>query len=71
MRVIIRDVEPEDFILAIRAVRWLMERVTKDAIMSYGEDGKARDFYVRRNKSSITVRPCNRPPPSAQRKLQP
>ena len=56
MTVIFRDVDPDDFILAIRAARWLLERPNqKDAILAYGE-GVTTDFYVRRNKTSITVR---------------
>lgn len=54
-RVIFRDINPEDFILATRAVKYLLARFQQDAILSY-ENGK--NFYVRRNKASITVRPC-------------
>ncbi len=53
-RVILLDVPPDDFVLATRAVQWLLGRVENDGILSYG-DGK--DFYVKRNKASITVRP--------------
>jgi hypothetical protein len=62
MKIIIRDVEPDDYILAVRAVRWLLGRFQKDAVISYGEsaDHDAKDFYVRRNKSSITVRGVSR-----------
>lgn len=54
-RVILRDIEPDDFVLALRAVKFLMGQFRQDAILSY-ENGKK--FYVRRNKASITVRPC-------------
>ncbi|HXJ14900.1 MAG TPA: hypothetical protein VNH19_21715 [Candidatus Limnocylindrales bacterium] len=59
-RVIFLDVPADDMILAVRAARWLGERFTKDAILAYGEDNgdSLKHFYVRRNKASITVRPC-------------
>jgi len=57
-RVIFLDVPADDMILAVRAARWLGERFTKDAILSYGEGDERREFYARRNKASITVRPC-------------
>lgn len=60
MRIILRDVDPEDFILAIRAVKSLMARSEQDAVILFGEGAKTKDFYVRRNKASITVRPCRR-----------
>ena len=63
MRVILRDIEPDDFLLAIRAVKYLMSVFQKDAILAYGENGNTKDFYVCRNKASITVRPCY--PPAA------
>jgi hypothetical protein len=58
LRVILKAVPPDDFILAIRAARWLMERFTKDAILAYGEGSQQKHFYACRNKASITVRPC-------------
>lgn len=60
MNVILKDVEPDDLILGIRAARWLMERSQKDAIVAYGEGAETKDFYVKRNRRSITVRPCGR-----------
>ena len=61
MRFIFLDVPIDDAILATRAVRWLLERNDqKDAILVYGSGSEERDFYVKRNKSSITVRPCCR-----------
>lgn len=63
MRIILRDVEPDDYILAVRAVKALRSQFRKDAVVSYGDD---KDFYVRRNKTSITVRPCQRNIPEGQ-----
>lgn len=60
MNVILKDLEPDDFILGIRAARWLMERFQGDAVVAYGEGTDTKDFYVKRNKRSITVRPCKR-----------
>ncbi len=60
MKVIFRDIDPEDFDLAVRAARWLIGQFTKDAILAYGERPNTKDFYVCRNKSSITVRPVQR-----------
>lgn len=58
MRVILHDIDPDDFILAARAVRWLMARPQqREAIIAYGDE-PARNFYVRRNAASITVKPC-------------
>ena len=56
-KVIFLGIDPDDFILASRAARWLLERVseTKDGILSFGET-EQRTFYVRKNKASITVR---------------
>lgn len=58
-RVIFLDVPPDDMILAMRAVKWLISQsASKDAIIAYGEGKFKLAFYVKRNKSSITVRPC-------------
>ena len=58
MRVILLNVKPDDFILAIRAVRWLIERPEhKSSVIAYGEGDAERWFFVARNKASITVRP--------------
>ena len=59
-RIILKGVDPDDFILATRAVKWLMGQFQKDAIVAYGEGSVTKDFYVCRNKASITVRPCSR-----------
>ena len=56
-RIILLDIEADDLILGVRAAKYLMARVQKDAILSY-ENG--RDFHVMRNKASITVRPVSR-----------
>ena len=50
--------EPDDFILGVRAAKYLIGQFKKDAVVSYDDGGKLKDFYVKRNKSSITVRPC-------------
>lgn len=57
-RVILKGIKPDDFILATRAVRWLLGQVQKDAVLAYGIGKDQRHFYVCRNKASITVRPC-------------
>ena len=58
IKIILKDMEPDDFILGVRAARYLLERFKKDAVVSYGEGNAMKDFYAKRNKSSITVRPC-------------
>lgn len=58
MKIILKDMEPDDFILGVRAAKYLLERFKKDALLSYGEGKAMKDFYVKRNKSSITVRLC-------------
>jgi hypothetical protein len=58
-KIILKDVDPDDWVLAIRAAKWLMGQFQKDAILAYGEsDDALKHFYVKRNKASITVRPC-------------
>lgn len=58
MRLII-NAEPDDFILAIRAAKWLIEQPLsqRDAVLAYhnGDLSDSADFYVRRNRSSISV----------------
>lgn len=56
MKIILKDIPPDDWILGIRAAKWLMERFHKDAIIAYGEGEHQRHFYAKRNKASITVR---------------
>ena len=57
MKVIFKDIEPDDFVCASRAARWLLNQplTQKDAILAYGQPHKLV-LYVRRNKASITVR---------------
>lgn len=63
MTIIIKDIAPVDWVLAIRAARWLLDRPDRQTvIMAYGEQD-AQQYNItrlcaRRNKSSITVRPC-------------
>jgi hypothetical protein len=54
-------VDPEKFILAVRAARFKINTRpdAKDMIVSIGNEG---DFYVKQNKAGITVRDCSRPP---------
>jgi hypothetical protein len=55
-RIIIECV-PENLVVAGRAARWLLDRPNhKDAIVAYGEGKNEVAFYVKRNKSSISVR---------------
>ncbi len=59
MKVILKDVDPDDLILAIRVACWMIgqQESQKSAIMVF--DGPEKKlFYVCRNKASITVRPC-------------
>lgn len=56
MKIILKDIDKDDWILGIRAAKWLIERPHKDAIIAYGEGNCQRHFYVKRNKASITVR---------------
>lgn len=60
--VILRGVDPDDFILATRAARWMLAQPhsQKDGIIVYGDGDRTQDFYVCRNKAGITVRPCSR-----------
>ena len=57
MRRVILDCHPDNFILATRAAKWLLARPEqKDAIVAYGEGEQEVNFYVKRNKESITIR---------------
>lgn len=60
MRLIFKDVDLDDLILAARAIKWLAAAPStqKAAILAYGEEPNQKAFYVCRNKASITVRPC-------------
>ena len=57
MTIIFRGVPIDDMILAVRAAKWFAEMVTPEAILAYGEPGSEKNFYAKRNKASITVRP--------------
>lgn len=57
---IIIECEPDHFVLGVRAAKWLIERPgQKDAIVAYGEGAKEVAFYIKRNKSSISIRQNN------------
>lgn len=59
MKIILNHIEPDDFILGARAAKWILARPDrKDAVISYGDGPQCKDFYIKRNKSSITIRPC-------------
>jgi len=60
MKIILKDIEPHDWILGVRAAKWMAERFQKYAIVSYSDGDKIKDFYAKRNKASITVQPCAR-----------
>lgn len=60
MKIILKDMEQDDWILGVRAAKWLADRFQKDAIISYGDGNATKDFYAKRNKASITVQPCAR-----------
>lgn len=60
MKIILKDMDEGDWMLGVRAAAWLKARFQKDAVISYGEGKDTKDFYVKRNKSSITVCPTNR-----------
>jgi hypothetical protein len=59
---LILDADSEDMVLAMRAGTSLLKHPseTQDMIIAFGgESGKTKDFYVKRNKSSISVRQLN------------
>jgi hypothetical protein len=52
----ILNATPENMILAVRAAKWLLDRPgQRDGILVYGERSDEQVFYVKRNKSSISV----------------
>lgn len=59
MRIILSDMDEADWILGVRAAKWILASDKKDAILSYGEGISTKDFYVKKNKASVTVRPTN------------
>jgi len=66
VNVIFRGVPVGDMELALKAVRWLIAQpdTQRQAVLGYGpipcRDNLVTEkhFYVKRNKASITVRPC-------------
>lgn len=58
-KIIFLNIDPDDFILASRAVKYQLARTDggNSSIVAYGNDEK-KTFYVKRNKASVTVRPC-------------
>lgn len=59
-RIILLDVEFSDLIPAIRSVVHFLSREPRitDCIVSVGTTSGPLDFYVKRNKASVTARPC-------------
>lgn len=60
IKVIIFDIEPQDYEIACRAVKFQLVRVDggKSSIMQYEINGEYKTFYVKLNKNSVTVRKC-------------
>lgn len=61
IKVILFDIEPQDYELACRAVKFQLVRVDggKSSIMRYEiNGGEFKTFYVKLNKNSLTVRKC-------------
>ena len=54
--------DPENATLALRAVKWLLDKpaTQKDAIIVYGAEGDQKKFtvFVERVKTGISVRQC-------------
>ncbi len=59
MKIILKDIEPDDWVLAIRAAKYLKDRFQADVWLAYGEGTAIKEFYAKRNKASITVRACS------------
>ena len=54
---ILRDVDADGLILAARAAKYGLTMEGRDAILTFGEGERpVATFYIKRNKSSITVR---------------
>jgi hypothetical protein len=71
MKLILMDMDPDDWILGIRAAKYLKERFQKDAWLAYGEAPNSKEFYAVRNKASITVRLCSASTLSLQEAVKP
>jgi hypothetical protein len=52
--------DPEEFILAVRAAKSMLDHPNAKTIIVAFEDGS--DFFVKRNKAGLTVRDCSRDP---------
>ena len=52
MKLILKDIEPDDWILAMRAAKSVQDQQRAGGLIVF-EDGSA--FLVRNNKASITV----------------
>ena len=60
-RIILANVALKDLILASRAARYGLTKMPfRDAIVAYGESEPTTDFYIRRNKASLSVTRINR-----------
>ena len=60
-KVILLNLDPNDYILACRVVKWMVKQPPniKDGILDFDDHSAPmakHTFYVRRNKASITVR---------------
>ena len=62
-RVILIGIEPDDFVLAARAVRSAdKEMPGKDMIVAFNDPhtgAERKAFYLRKNKASLTVSECS------------
>lgn len=59
MKIILNGLDKDDLLLGIRAAKWMIEHdECASTIIAYG-DKPTTDFYVKRNKASITVRRCS------------
>jgi hypothetical protein len=56
MKLILSNIDPDDWVLAIRAARYLRDRFQQDAWLAYGDEPNIKEFYAKRNKASITVK---------------
>lgn len=60
IKVILFNIEPQDYELACRAVKFQLVRVDggKSSIMQYKINSECKTFYVKLNKNSLTVKKC-------------
>jgi hypothetical protein len=66
MNVTIKDIPTNDWELGLRAARRLLTGGGQDAILSYSDGELMKDFYCKRTKTGVTVRPCG---PYAERSI--